>query len=300
MVSATWSSASVPVPSLTAARRFCRELTWKAAKNFYYAFLFLSQEQREAAFAIYAFCRVADDISDDESRPEAERLADLADFEEALDRCLRRERVSHPVFVALRDVLERTPVPDRGFKLMLEGVRQDLSVHRYATFADLEEYCFKVASTVALLLMPIFDPDRQGDGEEYVRTGGVAVQLTNIIRDVAEDAERGRIYLPAEDLERFEVSEEEILACRPTEGIRALLAFEADRALHLYEEADRLISARDRRHQIVLETSRAIYRRLLDRIKEQRFDVFCRRISLSPIEKLATSLGVRASGWLAR
>ncbi len=289
-----------PAVSLDEARRHCRDLTWRSAKNFFYAFLFLSTEQREAAFAIYAFCRVADDLADDESRPPTERLEALARYETDLDACLAGRPVADPVFVALRAVLDRVAVPERGFRLMLEGVRQDLVVDRYRTFDELADYCFKVASTVALLLMPVFDPQRPGDYEPYVRAGGVAVQLTNILRDIKEDAARGRIYLPADDMAQFGVDDAMVLSGEPTEPLRLLIAFEVERAERLYDEAERLVTPRDRQNQIVLETSRTLYRRLLSRIRDRRYDVFSCRVALSPLRKLQISLGVRIRGWIGR
>lgn len=275
---------------LRIAQDHCRRLTREQAKNFYYAFLFLPEAKQRAAFALYAFCRAADDIVDGESPDDEAKENALDRYEAELEACLAGEPGPHPVFVALAPVLSAFPIPPAAFRLMIRGMRQDLTTTRYPDFASLEAYCYQVASSVALMLMPVFDPERADALAPYARSGGIAVQLTNVLRDVAEDAALGRIYLPLEDLARFGVSEEALLAGKPEAGFRELMAFEADRARAFHVLAEEALTPRDRQAQRVLETARLIYRKVLDEIVRRRYDVLGRRISLSPTRKLAISI----------
>lgn len=289
-----------PAVDLAEAQAYCQQLTRRTAKNFYYAFALLNEEGQKAGFAIYAFCREADDLADAEGVSDAERLAALDAYEKQLEATLRGESVPHPVFTAVRDVLARVAIPPEAFRLMIAGMRQDVRVHRYATFAELEDYCYQVASSVALLLMPIFDAERAAALGEYARTGGVAVQLTNILRDVREDAQMGRIYLPQEDLARFDLSEADIFAGVYDARFKALMAFETERARELYARADALLTPRDRKRQQALETARLIYRRLLDRIVARDYDVLRERIAISTVEKAWISVFCLLRGLVTR
>ena len=278
---------------LKEAQAYCKELAQRNAKNFYYAFRFLPVAQQQAAFAIYAFCREADDIADSTALTLDEQIVALDRFENLLNASFEGKRGVYPVFIALHDALKRFPLPQNPFHLLLQGMRDDLTVHRYATMADLEAYCYKVASAVALLLIPVFDPERSEALMPYARSGGIAVQLTNILRDVREDAAMGRIYLPQEDLARFGVSEEAILEGKLDDRFRALMAFEVERARSYYQEADACLIRRDRKRQRVLETARLIYRQVLEEIPRRNFDIFRERVSLSTPRKVRISLGVQ-------
>ena len=285
---------------LQEARAYCVRLTRRTALNFYYAFLFLKERDRHTAFAIYSYCRTADDLADDERLSVHERLSALERFEDQLETCWLGEPVGHPVFQALQPILARREVSLEPFRLLLKGMRQDLTVTRYATFRELETYCYHVAAVVALMLIPVFDPERASDLQAYAREGGTAVQLTNILRDVREDAHMGRIYLPQEDLDRFGVAESELLSDRPTEAFRDLMAYEVERARGYYEAAEAILTPRDRRRQQALEAARAIYRHLLDEIVRRRYDVLSGRLSLSGPRKLGLALGSLARGWAGR
>ena len=275
-----------------AAYATCRAIARKKAKNFYYAFIALPASKRDAICAVYAFMRHADDLSDDESQP-------IADRRIALDRWLGNWHqaqsgagTSDPVFVALLDAQSRFAIPAQLLDQLVQGTASDLEprVAAYATFADLYRYCYLVASVVGLVCIRIFgylDPRAEKLAEET----GIAFQLTNILRDVAEDAQRGRLYLPLEDLERFGVSASsmsEISSGRQlTPQQRQVLAMQAERAGQFYKSAEALlplISPDSRAAMWVLVT---IYHRLLRHIEQRNFDVFSARVGVPAYEKLS-------------
>ena len=275
-----------------AAYATCRAIARKKAKNFYYAFIALPASKRDAICAVYAFMRHADDLSDDESQP-------IADRRIALDRWLGNwhqaqagASTSDPVFVALLDAQRRFAIPAQLLDQLVQGTASDLEprVAAYATFADLYRYCYLVASVVGLVCIRIFgylDPRAEKLAEET----GIAFQLTNILRDVAEDAQRGRLYLPLEDLERFGVSASsmsEISSGRQlTPQQRQVLAMQAERAGQFYKSAEALlplISPDSRAAMWVLVT---IYHRLLRHIEQRNFDVFSTRVGVPAYEKLS-------------
>jgi phytoene synthase len=275
-----------------AAYATCRAIARKKAKNFYYAFIALPATKRDAICAVYAFMRHADDLSDDESQP-------IADRRIALDRWLSEwhqaqdgSGTSDPVFLALLDAQRRFAIPAQLLDQLVQGTASDLEprVAAYATFADLYRYCYLVASVVGLVCIRIFgylDPRAEKLAEET----GIAFQLTNILRDVAEDAQRGRLYLPLEDLERFGVSASsmsEISSGRQlTPQQRQVLAMQAERAGQFYKSAEALlplISPDSRAAMWVLVT---IYHRLLRHIEQRNFDVFSTRVGVPAYEKLS-------------
>jgi len=276
-------------PRLQQAYDFCQDVTRRSSSNFFSAFRLLGPVQRQALFAVYAFCRFVDDAADDASARDPQALLDL--WRGELD-AVYAGRPTRKVGVALVDAVARFGLERRHFEDILRGVEMDLTARRYLTFEQLEEYCYLVASAVGLLCIEIFgyaNPAARG----YAVDLGLAFQLTNILRDVEEDARRGRIYLPLEDLQQFGVEEEELLAGRYTPRLGALLAFECGRARAFYLRAHGTLPAEDRRSLAVAEAMCAIYERLLHRIEARRFDVFGRRVALPAYEKL----GLAAFGW---
>ncbi|MBY0277354.1 presqualene diphosphate synthase HpnD, partial [Candidatus Binatia bacterium] len=276
-------------PRLQQAYDFCRDVTQKSSSNFFSAFKLLGPVQRDALFAVYAFCRFVDDVADDARSRDPQALLDLWRGELAN---VYAGTPTRKVGVALVDAVARFGLERRHFDDILRGVEMDLTPRRYPTFEQLEEYCYLVASAVGLLCIEIFgysDPAARG----YAVDLGLAFQLTNILRDVEEDAQRGRIYLPLEDLRQFGVEEEELLAGRYSPKIAALLAFECGRARAFYLRAHGTLPPEDRRSLAVAEAMCAIYERLLHRIEARRFDVFGRRVALPAYEKVSLA----AFGW---
>jgi phytoene synthase len=293
MLPATVSPAtSMPVApggeaaSLREAYAYCREVTRRSSSNFSYAFHLLPAERRDALYALYAFCRFVDEIADDGGERNPAGL--LATWRDELDR-VYAGRPTHPIGVALADAVRRHPLERRHFDEIITGVETDLRQHRYETFDALETYCYRVASCVGLLCIEIFG-HRHASARRYAVDLGIACQLTNILRDVREDARRGRIYLPLEDLRRFEVGEAELLAGRYSPSLAALLAFECGRARALYLRARGTLDDEDRVQLATAEAMRRIYERLLDRIEARHFDVFGGRVTLPGYQKVSLAL----------
>jgi 15-cis-phytoene synthase len=260
----------------------CAEVTRRAASNFYYAFMLLPLERRRALHAVYAFCRFVDDIADDDSVREPAAM--LARWREELDK-VYAGTATRPVSRALADNVHRFNIPRRYFEEVIDGVEMDLTRRRYASFNELSLYCRRVASAVGLICIEIFGYTNPST-RVYAEQLGLAFQMTNILRDVREDAERGRIYLPLEDLRRFAVDEDEILGAKYSPRFRALMEFEADRAREFYRAAERALAPEDRPSMLAAEGMRLIYSALLDQITRADYQVFDRRQRLSTPHKL--------------
>jgi phytoene synthase len=260
----------------------CAAITRQASSNFYYAFMLLPLERRRALYAVYAFCRFVDDIADDDTiKNPAEMLTRWRDeLRNVFDGIPVR-----PVSRALADNIARFNIPRRYFDEVIDGVEMDLSRRRYETFEELSLYCRRVASAVGLICIEIFGY-RNPATRVYAEKLGLAFQLTNIIRDVREDAERGRIYLPLEDLRRFGVTEAELIDGVYNDRFRALMAFEAERARDYYREAAHALPAGDRPSMLSAEAMRLIYSALLEQIVRSDYRVFDRRHRLSTPRKL--------------
>ena len=281
--------------TLAHAYRVCRGIAKREAKNFYYAFIALPSKRRNAICAIYAFMRQADDLSDDESLSVAERR-------QRLDTWLNEWRSvscggvsSNPVFIAVRDATRRFEIPLRLLDELVAGVAMDLkedpggAPDTYATFADLYGYCYLVASVVGLVCIHIFGY-RDLRAEKLAEETGIAFQLTNILRDVSEDATRNRVYLPLKDLAEHKVSLDALLhrapATRPTKEERALLEAMGRRAERYYASAGQLLPLIDSASRPALWVLVSIYHSLLKRIERAGYDVFTRRASVPLIVKL--------------
>jgi 15-cis-phytoene synthase len=258
--------------SLAQSYAYCRTVARRQARNFYYSFLLLSKPQRDAMCAIYAFMRQCDDLSDEPGGTAQAAALALVQWRAELDAALDGRYGAHPCWPALHDAVRRYRIPRQYFHEMIDGMTSDLEPRDIQTFDELYRYCYQVASVVGLIVIHIFGFESPR-ALELAEKCGVAFQLTNIIRDVKEDQERGRMYLPREDRERYP-------------DLRELLAFEASRARAYYRESNALVDLVDRRSRKSLWALIEIYRRLLDRIEESGFDVLSRRIRLSAVEKL--------------
>jgi 15-cis-phytoene synthase len=258
---------------------FCRAVARRRAKNFYYSFVLLPREQRNAMCAIYAFMRYCDDLSDEPGASEEP----LERWRCALVDALGGKFDGYPAWPAFYDTVQRYRIPHDYFFQMIEGVMSDLAPRRIATFDELYKYCYQVASVVGLSTIHVFGFD-SADALPLAEKCGVAFQLTNILRDVCEDAGRGRVYLPAEDLERFGVDAGALCVGTPLAEFKKLMAFEADRARGFYRESQPLVGMVHKRSRPALRALIGIYSRLLQRIEEGGFDV-SRRVRLSVVEK---------------
>ena len=259
---------------------YCLRVARTRAKNFYYSFLLLSAQQRKAMCAIYAFMRYCDDLSDE---PGATRAA-IDQWRSELENALQGRFGDHPVWPAFHHTVRRFGIPHEYFSQMIEGVASDLEPRRFEDFDQLYGYCYQVASVVGLTIIHIFGFDTPS-ALPLAEKCGVAFQLTNILRDIREDAGRGRIYLPAEDLRRFGVTEEDLAAGNRSQAVLKLMRFEADRARTYYNESLPLLDLIHPRSRRSLWALIAIYSRLLERIEGSDYDVFSRRVGLSVFEK---------------
>ena len=292
--------------TLDEAYAACRAIARREAKNFYYAFIALPLPRRNAICAIYAFMRQADDLADDESLPREERRIRLdswlKDWRGVCEGPKTEIASADPVFIAVRDATERYAIPLGLLDELVAGVTLDLkqaasdAPDTYATFADLYRYCYLVASVVGLVCIRIFGY-RDRRAEKLAEETGIAFQLTNILRDVAEDAERNRVYLPLEDLAAHRVSLDSLLhhasGTPPTADERALLKDIAQRAENFYRSGQALMPLIDRESRPALWVLVSIYHALLKRIERADYDVFSRRASVPMPEKLA----ILVAGW---
>jgi phytoene synthase len=259
---------------------WCDVLARSQAKNFYYSFLLLSKPQRRAMCAIYAFMRYCDDLSDDEGI--ADRAAAIARWQSDLAAALAGRAGDHAVWPAFIDAVTRYKIPHQYFYDMIDGISSDLQPRRIQTFDELYDYCYHVASVVGLTVIHIFGFESH-DALPLAEKCGIAFQLTNILRDVREDAEKNRVYLPAEDFARFGVSAENF---EPPQAFQQLMQFEAQRARDYYRESAPLIALIDPRSRASLRALIGIYSRLLDRIVASNYDVLARRVRVPTWEKL--------------
>ena len=270
---------------LTVAYDRCQQVTKREARNFYYGFMLLPAQQRRAIYAAYAFARECDDIVDADL-PGDEASVRLAAYRESLDRCLAG-RPQGPVFLALRDAIDRYRIPHDYFYRLVEGVETDLSVRRYASFEELKRYCYLVASVVGLVSIEIFGYRGGGQTREYAADLGIALQLTNILRDVQEDLQRDRIYLPQEEMARFGYGEADLRAGVANDAFRRVMAFQVARADEYYESGRRLLPCLPRRARACVGVMAGIYSTILDDIRREPEGVLKQRIGLSAGQKLA-------------
>lgn len=270
---------------LDAAYDYCQALTRREAKNFYYGFLLLPNEQRRAIYSAYAFARQCDDIAD-AGLPLDEAKSQLAGYRVQLDECLAGAP-DGPVFAALCHTIRQYNVPPEYLYDLVTGVETDLTRTRYETFAELKDYCYHVASVVGLISIEIFGYHGGETARQRAADLGIALQLTNILRDVAEDAERGRIYLPLDELGTFAVREADVLAGRATTGFRRLMALQVGRAREYYAEGRKLLPLLPPRARACVGVMAGIYSSILDDIERDPGVVFRRRVSLSAPQKIA-------------
>ena len=262
---------------------YCQQKTAQSGSSFYYSFLFLPPERRRAITALYAFCREVDDTVDETTDQSVARIklawwrGEVAQMYEGTP--------THPVMLALQPHLQPYDLKQEHLQAIIDGMEMDLDQSRYLDYPNLKKYCWHVAGVVGILSASIFGVTNP-QTLKYAETLGLAFQLTNIIRDVGEDARKGRIYLPISELQQFNVTAADLLNARHSEKFEALMAFQAQRAQALYDEAYALLPKEDRRAQRPGLMMAAIYRTLLDEIERDGFHVLTQKISLTPLRKL--------------
>lgn len=277
--------------SLQASYEYCRKLTQERAKNFYFGIKLLPRERRDALCAIYAFFRYCDDVSDDEE------VADRAELLNRWRAAVRDpEADENPILEAFHHAVERYRVPRNYFEELIDGTESDLTVDRFPTFDDTYLYCYRVASTVGLVCVHVFGFDGSEEALKQAEYRGIAFQLTNILRDLKEDADRGRIYLPLEDLERFGVDPASMLAGAPDGRFAEMLEFEVERARDYYRRSDSLAEKVEPESRASLEAMTRIYRALLEKVSRMGPEVMKKRAQLSKVEKLKLAGQALAGG----
>jgi phytoene synthase len=294
------------MPNLIATDREDAALVLQQPKtSFYYSFSLLPRDERAAMHSVYAFCRYADDIVDEDEAPtEADDAVDIEardSLNEDLRTARKRERLNrlrvevercyrgesrHPILLPLSTVVRRFQIPKQYFLTLLDGMEMDLVKSRYETFDELREYCYCVASVVGLICIEIFGYQYE-ETKEYAVNLGIALQLTNILRDIKSDAARGRVYIPQEDLKAFGYSEEDLLAGRYNLPFIELMRFETRRAREYYGKARSALRSDERKTMFAAEIMDAIYYRMLEKIELNEFNVFTRKkISVRTLHKL--------------
>ena len=273
--------------------QYVQDKAASSGSSFYYAFLFLPKERRAAITAFYAFCREVDDVVDEVTDPGV-AATKLAWWKSEVHKGFSGQS-NHPVMLALMPHAQTYGIEERHLQGVIEGCQMDLDQTRYLDYAGLQRYCHLVAGVVGEVAARIFGQTDERT-TEYAHTLGQALQLTNIIRDVGEDAMRGRIYLPISELQQFDVKAHELLKRTDSERFRALMAFQAQRAHALYDEALALLPASDRRAQKPGLMMASIYRTLLREIEHDNFQVLHQRIRLTPLRKFWLAWKVQALG----
>jgi phytoene synthase len=260
--------------------------------NFYYAFVFLPKEKRVAIEAVYAFARRGDDVADS-GLPPAEAAAALARYRQALDACYAQDRsqLDSPELQALAEAINRFKIPRQPFEDLILGLEMDLTGTHYETFEELSLYCYRVASTIGLICIEIFEYQNPRT-RDYAVNLGKALQMVNILRDIQADAQRGRIYLPQEDLDHFGVRPADLLAGKYNDPFIELMQFECDRARDFFKQARLLLPPEDRGSMKAAEIMASIYWGILKRIQERCYNVFGKRVRVPRPMKLWIALTV--------
>ena len=326
---AVWEEEDVPQNILDAAYAYCEELTRREAGNFYHSFKYLPDDQRKAICAYYAFCRRADDIADGDyvdifpgalgaKDPEAiqyrrnleelaaakpviertefeDKLAQLFFFRKKLSTAYNCMSSTDPIFMALKHVVSNYEIPREYMDDLISGMEDDLYTNRYQTFEELYSYCYRVASTVGLVCIDIYGHESTAAAREFAEAWGISMQLTNIIRDVQEDAERDRIYLPLEDLERFGITEEDMMSGRKLldhPGWKPFVEEYCSRVNTYKDKAFKLLPLLPKQSRYSPAAMMAFYSSILRRIQKTGGDVFTERVKLSKAEKLTLAAGV--------
>lgn len=306
----------VAASDLDRAYDYCQRVARARAGNFYYVIRMLPRPKRRAIYATYAVCRLWDDIADDDMPSDRKRAlfvetrrslasafieasggADGLSPEQAPEQAPRQAHGQPPEFVALSDAARAYNIPSRHFEAVLDGVESDLSTSRYANFAELRDYCRKVASAVGLICISIFGYE-EPSAERYAEDMGIALQLTNVLRDIKEDAERDRIYIPQDEMAEFGYGEDDLVRGVVNDSFKALMEFQVERARSYYERSRPLFDLVEPEARACLRGLHTAYGGILERIEWNGYDVFSRRIGLSRREKFAIAARLWIGGMM--
>lgn len=275
------------------AYEWCRTYTKDRASNFYYAFTILPEEKRNAIYAAYAFSGYVDDIADElteRSRQEDE----IAIARERLDACYSGKRQG-PLFIALGDAVDRFAMPQTHFEELVNGVEMDFTINRYQTWTELRQYCYRVASMVGHICVSIFGAKPDPRAEEFATSMGIGLQIVNIMRDVREDAERGRVYFPTDELKAHNLTPDDILAGTYDERFIAMMEAQGERAHRYFRRGHHLLPLLDMRSRMCVNVLQGVYFELLQRIETRNYDVLSERVRLSGREKASSIARLWAS-----
>lgn len=268
-----------------------REITKQSKSSFLYSFSLLSKEKNDAINTVYAFCRKTDDIVDNKDKTVEEKFIQISGWRNELRKAFTGGESKLPLLNNLNSVVKKFNIPFQPFYELIDGMEMDLNKNRYSTFEELKDYCYKAASTVGLMTIEIFGY-KNPETKNFAVNLGIALQLTNIIRDVKADAENGRIYIPSEDLRRFNYSEKDLLEGKYNIEFVRLMEFECNRAKEFYDEANKNLSKEDKGNMFAARIMEHIYFRLLRKIEKKSYDVFKKKISVSKLKKILITAGV--------
>lgn len=269
-----------------------KEIAKKSKSSFYYAFNLLPEEKRNAMNTVYAFCRETDDIIDNKSEPDDIKYEKLRRWRIELEKSIKGYS-SYNLLNRLGKTISRFNIPLEPFFELLKGMEMDLQKKRYSTFDDLQIYCYRVASTVGLMCIEIFGYKHKS-AKDFAVNLGVALQLTNILRDVKKDSETGRIYLPQDELKLFNYSDEDIFQQKYNENFIELMSFQAQRAEKFFQKATESLNLDDKASMFAARAMQHIYHKMLEKIIDAKYNIYSKNIKVSKIEKVGISVGVWA------
>jgi phytoene synthase len=269
-----------------------KEISKKSKSSFYYAFNLLPAEQRDAMNTVYAFCRETDDIVDEGTVEDELKFDKLRKWRIELEKSLNGHS-EYPLINKLSNTIQNFNIPLEPFFDLLKGMEMDLQQKRYVTFNDLQTYCYRVASTVGLMCIEIFGY-RHPSAKDFAINLGIALQLTNILRDIKKDAEKGRIYLPKEDLEKFNYHESDIFNNTYNENFHKMMKYQVERAREYFNTATDCLNREDKKAMFAARAMQHIYYRMLNKIVDADYDVYNNKIKISTAKKVGISLGVWA------
>ncbi|MBN8546310.1 MAG: presqualene diphosphate synthase HpnD [Ignavibacteria bacterium] len=269
-----------------------KEISKKSNSSFYYAFNLLPAPKRDAMTTVYAFCRETDDIVDEEIRTPEEKSNLLTHWRVELEHAFNGTS-TYSLMNRLAMTIKQFNIPVEPFFDLIKGMEMDLKIRRYDTFEQLRIYCYRVASTVGLMCIEIFGYKHRS-AQEFAENLGIALQLTNILRDIKKDAEKDRIYLPLEDLRKFGYSEEELLDSVYNDNFIKLMEFQVSRAMEYFNKATAALNKEDKGNMFAARAMQHIYFRILKNIIHEKYDIYNRNVNISKVEKVGISLGVWA------